>query len=120
MARENALWGAERIRGERLTRGLRVSKRTVQRSRRGVRPPRRSGQTWATILWTHAHEIGACAFLPVVDVGLRTLYAVFIVELASRRVVHGGITRHPAAAWLAQHLRENCARPRPAGSSRAS
>ncbi len=30
MARENRLWGAERIRGELLKLGIRVSKRTIQ------------------------------------------------------------------------------------------
>lgn len=42
MTRENRLWGAERIRGELLKLGLRVSKRTVQRHIGGVRPPLRS------------------------------------------------------------------------------
>jgi putative transposase len=106
MARENRLWGAERIRGELLKLGLRVGKRTVQRYIRGVRPPRRSGQTWATFLSTHAYEIWACDFLPVVDVGFRTLHAFFIVELGSRRVVHVGVTRQPTDAWVAQQLRE--------------
>lgn len=105
-ARENRLWGAERIRGELLKLGLRVGKRTVQRYRRGVRPPRPSGQTWATFLSTHAHAIWACDFLPVIDVGFRTLYAFFLVELGSRRVVHVSVTRHPTDAWVAQQLRE--------------
>jgi putative transposase len=41
MARENRLWGAERIRGELLKLGIRVSKRTVQKYMRGApkRPP---------------------------------------------------------------------------------
>src|SRR5260221_8942416 len=30
----------------------------------------------------------------------------FIVELASRRVVHFGVTAHPTDAWIAQQLRE--------------
>jgi len=109
------LWGAERIRGELLKLGLRVGKRTVQRYRRGVRPPRPSGQTWATFLSTHAHAIWACDFLPVIDVGFRTLYAFFLVELGSRRVVHVSVTRHPTDAWVAQQLREATAfgtRPR--------
>jgi transposase InsO family protein len=106
MARENRLWGAARIRGELLKLGLRVGKRTVQRYMRGVRPPRCAGQTWATFLATHAHAIGACDFLPVIDVGFRTLYAFFIVELGSRRVVQVGVTRHPTDAWVAPQLRE--------------
>ncbi len=106
MARENRLWGAERIRGELLKLGLRVGKRTVQRYMRDVRPPRRSDPTWATVLSTHAHEIWACDFLPVMDAGFRTLYAFFIIELDSRRVVHVGVTRHPTDTWMAQQLRE--------------
>jgi len=105
MARANRLWGGERIRGELLKRGLRVGTRTVQRYRRGVRPPRPSAQTWATVLSTHADEIGACDFLPVIDVGFRTLYAFVLVELGSRRVVHVGVTRHPTDAWVAQQRR---------------
>jgi len=46
MAVANRQWGADRIRGELLKRDIRVSKRTIQRSRRQARPPRRSGQTW--------------------------------------------------------------------------
>src|SRR4051812_11718944 len=65
LAAANRLWGAERIRGELLKLGIRVAKTTVQRHMRGVRPPRRAGQTWATFLRNHASEIWACDFLPV-------------------------------------------------------
>jgi len=106
MAAENRLWGAERIRGELLKLGIRVGKRTVQRHMRGTRPPRRSGQTWATFLHSHAAEIWACDFLPVIDLGFRALFAFFIVDLGSRRVVHVGVTRHPTDVWVAQQLRE--------------
>jgi putative transposase len=108
MAGENRLWGAERIRGELLKIGIRVGKRTVQRHMRAARPPqpRRRGQTWATFLHTHAQDIWACDFLPVIDLGFRALFAFFIVDLGSRRVVHVGVTRHPTDAWVAQQLRE--------------
>ena len=43
---------------------------------------RGGGQTWATFLRNHAGEIWACDFLPVVDLGFRSLFAFFIVELA--------------------------------------
>ncbi len=45
MALENKTWGAERIRGELLKLGIRVSMRTIQRHVRGVVPPR-DGQPW--------------------------------------------------------------------------
>jgi hypothetical protein len=63
LAAANRLWGAERIRGELLKLGIPVAKTTVQRHRRGARPPRRGSQTWATFLRNHAHEIWACDFV---------------------------------------------------------
>jgi len=50
MAKDNRLWGAERIRGELLKLGLRVCKRTIQKYIRSVhiQPPR--GQKWSTDL----------------------------------------------------------------------
>ncbi len=104
MATENRLWGAERIRGELLKLGVRVAKRTVQRHMRAARPQRPRGQTWATFLHNHATDVWACDVLPVIDVG--SLFAFFIVDLASRRVIHVGVTRHPTDAWIAQQLRE--------------
>jgi len=106
MAAANRLWGAERIRGELLKLGVRVAKTTVQRHMRAARPPGRPRQTWASFLRSHAADIWACDFLPVPDLLFRPLYAFCIVELASRRVVHAGVTRHPTDAWAAQQLRE--------------
>jgi hypothetical protein len=93
-------------RGELRKLGLTVAKTTVQRHMRQARPRRGSGQTWATFLRTHAADIWACDFLPVSDLLFRQIYAFFIIELATRRVVHVGVTRHPTAAWVAQRLRE--------------
>jgi putative transposase len=105
MAAENRLWGAERIRGELLKLGIRVSKRTVQKYMRHTRPPQRRGQTWTTFLHNHAHDIWACDFLQVTDLWFRSLFAFLIIELGSRKVVHVGVTRHPTDAWIAQQLR---------------
>src|SRR5215216_938520 len=106
MAAANPLWGAERIRGELLKLDLRVAKWSVQKYMRGARPPRRSGQAWATFLRNHAGDIWACDFLPVTDLLFRPVYAFFVIALGSRRVVHVGVTRHPTDAWIAQQLRE--------------
>jgi putative transposase len=109
MAVENPLWGAKRVRGELKKLGIRVSKRTIQRYVRPARkalPPCTSGQTWAMFLKNHAHEIWACDFLQVYDLLFRPMFAFFIVELGSRRVVHVGVTRAPSDAWVAQQLRE--------------
>jgi putative transposase len=86
--------------------GIRISKRTIQKYLRRARPPRPSGQTWATFLHSHANETWACDFLQFTDLFFRPVFAFFIAELGSRRVVHVGVTRTPTGAWAAQHLRE--------------
>ena len=106
MARDNPLWGAERIRGELLKLGIRVSKRTIQRYTWQARPTCPPGPPWGTFLRTHAREIWACDFLPVTDLLFRPLFAFFIVEHGSRRIVHVGVTRHPTDEWVTQQLRE--------------
>src|SRR5262245_7451664 len=106
MARENRLWGAERIRGELAQLGIHASKRTIQKYLRGARPPRPSGQSWTTFLRNHAGEVWACDFLQVTDLFFRPVFAFFVVQLGSRRVVHVGVTRSPTGAWAAQQLRE--------------
>jgi putative transposase len=54
MARENRLWGAERVRGELLKLGISVSKRTIQKYMREFRSTGpRDGQSWKTFLQNH-------------------------------------------------------------------
>jgi putative transposase len=57
MAKENRLWGAERIRGELLKLGIRVCKRTIQKYMRYVRTLQPRGQKWTTFLRNHAADI---------------------------------------------------------------
>lgn len=102
MARENRLWGAERIRGELLMLGITVSKRTIQRLLRAPRPPG-GGQSWRTFLQNHT--VWACDFLQLHDVWFRPLFAFFIVDVNTKRVVHVGVTRSPTRTWVAQQLR---------------
>ena len=105
MAGENRLWGAERIRGELLKLGIRVAKRTVQRYMRVVRRRPRGGQTWATFLANHRHQVWACDFLQIYDFWFRPIFAFFIIDHGSRKVVHVGVTREPNSAWVAQQMR---------------
>jgi transposase InsO family protein len=106
MAANNRLWGAERIRGELLKLDIRVSKRTIQKYMRQVRPKRARGQNWKTFLRNHAAEMWACDFLQVTDLFFRPLFAFFIIELQSRKVIHVNVTRTPTDLWAAQQLRE--------------
>ncbi len=104
MAQENRLWGAERIRGELLKLGIKVSKRTIQRYLPKKR--RKSNQSWATFLKNHATEIWACDFTVVHDLFFRPTYVFIIIELHTRRILHTAVTLAPTDAWTAQQLRE--------------
>ena len=106
MAKDNALWGAERIRGELLKLGVQVSKRTIQKYMREVRPPGRQGQSWKTFVRNHGCDTWACDFLQLNDVLFRPIFALFFVVHGSREVVHVNVTGSPTDAWTAQQLRE--------------
>ena len=107
MAADNQTWGAERIRGELLKLGIKVSKRTVQKYMKRKDSPSPSGQTWATFLRNHASQIWACDFTQVTDIMFRSLFIFIIIEHASRRIVHVAITSNPSDVWVAQQLRES-------------
>jgi len=104
MADENRLWGAERIRGELLKVGIRVAKRTIQKYLKGTER-RSTGQRWATFLENHAKEIWACDFVQTYDIWFRPIFALFIINLGTREVVHLAVTRTPTSAWTTQQLR---------------
>ncbi|MBK7583388.1 MAG: DDE-type integrase/transposase/recombinase [Myxococcales bacterium] len=105
IARDNRLWGAERIRAELLKLGIRVAKRTVQKYMRSARPRPPSGQTWATFQRNHMHQVWACDFIQTYDIWFRPLFAFFIIELGSRKIVSVGVTSNPSSSWVAQQLR---------------
>jgi putative transposase len=86
--------------------GIRACKRTIQKYMRNVRTHQPRGQTWATFLRNHSAQVWACDFLQVTDLFFRPLFAFFLIELKSRKVIHVGVTRSPANAWVAQQLRE--------------
>jgi putative transposase len=106
MARENPLWGAERIRGEMLKLNMDVAKSSVQKYTQDLRRVGPSGQSWGTFLRNHASEIWAYDFLQTYDALFRSIFVFVIIELESRRVVHVNVTRQPTDAWVAQQLRE--------------
>ena len=106
MAKENVLWGAERIHGELLKLNIEVATTIIKKYLRQFRPNPPPSQTWSVFLKNHAKDVWACDFLPVIDLFFRQAYLFFIVELSSRRVVHFNVTDHPTDTWVAQQLRE--------------
>ena len=97
MAKENPLWGQERIANELwLKLGLRVSPRTVRKylPRAPAGCPR-GDQRWSTFLKNHAQAIVACDFFVTVTCGFRLLYVLVVMEHGSRRLIHCNVTAHP-------------------------
>ena len=108
LGRENPRWGYQRIRGELLKLGLRVSATTVRTIllRHGLDPaPRRSGPTWSEFLRSQAAGILACDFFTIETITLRTIYVLFFIELSTRKVHVAGVTAHPDSAWVTQQAR---------------
>jgi putative transposase len=108
LARENSRWGYQRIHGELLRLGRRVSASSIRRMLRahGLDPaPRRAPTTWRSFLRQQATGIVACDFSTVDTVFLRRVYVLFFIEFASRRVHLAGATDHPTGLWVAQQAR---------------
>jgi len=108
LASENPRWGYQRIKGELLRLGRRVSATAIRTTlrRHGLDPtPRRAGSTWRAFLRHQAAGIVACDFFTVDTVWLRRLYVLFFIELDTRRIHLAGVTANPNAAWVTQQAR---------------
>jgi len=108
LGRENPRWGYQRIRGELLKLGIRVSATTVRTTllRHGLDPaPRRTGPSWTEFLRSQAAGILATDFFTVETIRLKTIFVLFFIELRTRRVHVVGITAHPDSAWVTQQAR---------------
>jgi transposase len=108
LARENPGWGYQRIAGELLKLGFRISPSTVRRllASAGLEPaPRRHAVSWRAFLRRQTASLLACDFFTVETVTLRRLYVLFFNELGSRRVHFAGCTSNPSGAWVVQQAR---------------
>jgi transposase InsO family protein len=103
MARDNPLWGTERIRGELLKLGIAVSKASVQRYR-GRGPASPSSQSWRTFLRNHRPPIWAADLLTAPTLTFRTLDVLVLISHARRELVHLNVTTSPTAAWVWRQL----------------
>jgi putative transposase len=83
LARKNSHWGYQRIQGELLGFGVRVSVTAIRSTlqRHGLDPaPRRTTMTWQAFLRQQAAGIMACDFFTVDTVWLKRLYVLFFIK----------------------------------------
>jgi len=111
-ARENSGWGYDRIVGALANLGHHLSDETVgnilRRHDIAPAPKRSQTTTWKDFIRRHMDVLAGTDFFTVEVLtwrGLVTYYVLFFVELESRRVWIGGITRHPDAGWMQQVAR---------------
>ncbi len=69
-------------------------------------PEGKVGRACCALMLGRSRGSGACNCLPVTDLCFRSLFAFFLLELKSRKVIHVGGTRFPPDAWTAQQRRE--------------
>jgi transposase InsO family protein len=104
MCRENPIGGADRIHGELMKLGIKISEASVAKYM--VRNPKPPSQTWKTFLDNHLSQLASVDFFTVHTVWFEMLFVFIVLAHDRRRVVHFNVTAHPTAAWTAQQMLE--------------
>jgi transposase InsO family protein len=104
MYNENAGWGSGRIQGELLKLGYNVTKQTVAKylAMYPIAPP----PGWRTFLRNHMHDAAAIDMFVVISLSFRLLFAMVIIRLDRREILHVNATEHPTAEWLSNEVTE--------------
>jgi putative transposase len=112
MATRNTGWGYTRLRGALRNVGYAVGRNTIKRilKEQGIDPAplRRRRYSWATFIKAHLSALAAADFFTFEVLswaGLVRYHVLFVIDLASRRVEIGGISRCPDGLWMEQVAR---------------
>jgi putative transposase len=107
MARENPRWGYYRIQGALANLGHLISNTCVAGilKAHGIdpAPDRKRQSTWKSFLQTHWDVLASVDFTTIevwTKGGLITVYLLFVMDLATRRVHFAGSTSNPDEPWM--------------------
>jgi len=103
MKTENSRWGYLKIKGELKKLGIKLSKGAIAKILKsaGFDPAKvDTGPTWLEFLRLQSPRYFACDFFTVETLNLKTLYVFFIIDVATRELVHFAVTKNPNQIWL--------------------
>jgi putative transposase len=104
MSNANPLWGVPRIHGELLKLGIKISQATVGRWMPWR--PKVPSPTWRSFLRNHLPDIAAIDMFVVATATSQLLYALIVLSLDRRRVLHFEVTPNPTQDWLSRQMTE--------------
>src|SRR5499426_2459657 len=104
MSNANPLWGAPHIHGELLKLGIEISQAAVGRWMPWR--PKAPSPTWRSFLRNHLPDITAIDMFVVTTATFRLLYALIVLSVDRRRVVHFAVTSNPTQDWLSGQMTE--------------
>lgn len=110
MAVENPRWGYTRIQGALWNLGHTIWRNTVKRIlvENGFDPAGQRTMRWSTFLKAHWGAISATDFFTVEVVtwrGLVRYFALFVIDLKTRRIEIAGLVASPDGSWMTQIAR---------------